>query len=258
MRRLYFEEPVSSAALWARRVAVFAATVAALSVLFARTHFLDPPAALSVLGAAVAVALAALLLFGAACLNIWDTGNRGVGSAVLALTLVALTLAYPAYLAFEAIRLPVLADVSTDLADPPSFSLSSRASTARRGYSPRSVPDAERDRQRSAYPDVEPIVVDLDMDEAVALVLKTAAVRGWRLVDERPAGGRSGDAHLDFIAKTLVMGLDEDITVRLRPLPGQIRIDIRSASRHGRHDFGTNARRITAFAEELQSQLDTK
>ncbi len=249
---------MSSAAVWSRRVAIFAATVALLAVGLARLRFLDAPAALSVLGAAVAVSLVALLLFTAACVIIWRTGRRGAGAAAAALAISALTLAYPAYLAVEAVRLPVLADVTTDLADPPNFSLSRKAFAARGGYIPPSAPGRARGVQRAAYPDVEPIVVDLDMDEALALVVKTAGVRGWRVVDVRPAGGRSADAHLDFIAKSLVMGLDEDITVRLRPLPGQTRIDLRAASRHGRHDFGANARRITAFAEELQSQLDSK
>ncbi|PPD03955.1 MAG: hypothetical protein CTY36_07350, partial [Methylocystis sp.] len=98
----------------------------------------------------------------------------------------------------------------------------------------------------------------LDTDEAYALVLKTAKARGWTLVDKRPPGGRSGDGHIDFIDKTLVMGFDDDITVRFKPLPGQTRIDLRSASRYGRHDFGVNAKRIAAFAEELQSQLDAR
>ena len=58
--------------------------------------------------------------------------------------------------------------------------------------------------------------------------------------------------------RTTLMGLDEDVTVRLRPLAGQTRIDIRAASRHGRHDFGSNARRIARFAEELQAQVDQR
>ncbi len=52
------------------------------------------------------------------------------------------------------------------------------------------------------------------------------------------------------------MGFRDDVTIRIRPLAGQSRIDIRSVSRLGRHDFGANARRIAAFAEQLQTQLD--
>lgn len=258
MRRHPPQEPWSQVALWSRRLAIFAATVAILSILLGRLHVIEPASALAALGAAMALALIALLLFCAGCYVIWRTGRRGVGAAVTALFLAALTLGYPSYLAFEALRLPVLSDISTDIANPPYFSFSSAAYVARNGFQPPGVSPRAREAQRPAYPAVEPIVVDLDADEALALVLKTAHARGWTTVDKRPPGGRTGEAHVDFIDKTLVMGFDDDITVRLKPLPGQTRIDLRSASRYGRHDFGANARRITAFAEELQTQLDSR
>ncbi len=239
-------------------MAIFAATVAVMAILLARLHVVEPAPALASLGAAVALALVALLLVGAASVVIWRTGRRGVASAVGAALIGVLTLAYPAYLAFEALRLPVLSDISTDIANPPYFSLSRAAYEARNGFQPKGVPPKAREAQRPAYPDVEPIVVDLDADEAFALVLKTAKAVGWRIVDRRPPGGRTGEGHADFLDKSLIMGFDSDITVRLKPLPGQTRIDLRAASRYGRHDFGANAARIMAFAEELQSQLDSK
>lgn len=258
MRRHLPPEPWSKVALWSRSLAIFAATVAILSILLGRLHVIDPPSALASLGAAMALALIALLLFCAACQVIWRTGQRGAGVAVVAFLIAALTLGYPAYLAFEAVRLPVLADISTDIANPPYFSFSKAAYDARNGFQPPRVPPRIRETQRSGYPGVEPIVVDLDADEAYALVLKTAKARGWKTIDKHPPGGRAGEGHIDFIDTTLVMGFDDDITVRLKPLPGQTRIDLRSASRYGRHDFGANAKRITAFAEELQSQLDSR
>lgn len=258
MRRHLPQEPMSQAAVWSRRIAIFAATVAILSIVLARTHVIDPPSALASLGSAMALALVALLLFLAACNVIWRTGRRGVGSAVGAAILAALTLAYPAYLAAEALRLPVLSDISTDIVTPPYFSFSRAAYDARKGFQPPGVPTKMREAQRPAYPDVEPIVVDLDTDEAFALVSRTAAAQGWKAIDKRPPGGRTGEGHIDFIDKTPILGFDDDITVRLKPLTGQTRIDIRSASRYGRHDFGANARRIMAFAEELQTQLNAK
>jgi uncharacterized protein (DUF1499 family) len=258
MRRTLPPEPWSRAALWSRSVAVFAATVAILAVLLGRLGVIAPVSALASVGAAVALALVALLLVGAAGVSIWNTGRRGMGAALGGGVIALLTLAYPAWLAIEAVRLPVLSDISTDIANPPYFSLSGDAYAARNGFQPKGVPQKARIAQRPAYPDVEPIVVDLDADEAFALVLKTAKAVGWKVVDQRPPGGRTGEGHADFVDKTLVMGLDDDVTVRLKPLPGQTRIDLRSASRYGRHDFGANARRILAFAEELQTQLDAK
>lgn len=256
MRRHIPEEPVSRAAIWSRRLAVFALPVAAIAVLLARFDTVEPPAALAVLGGAIVIALGAVLLFAAACAVIWRTGRRGLGEAIGGLVFATATLGYPAYLAFEAVRLPVLADVSTDTIDPPQFSLSTAAMKARAGLTPPGVSAEGREEQRAAYPDVEPIVVDLDVDEAFQLVLKTAAIRGWRLVDRRLPGERSGLGHVDFLDRTLVMGFFDDITVRLRPLAGQTRIDVRSASRYGRHDFGANAKRIEGFAEELQAELN--
>lgn len=250
------EEPISSAAVWCRRLAIFAATVALMAIALARLNLVDPPSSLAILGGGMAVALASVLLFFASCAIIWRSGRRGLADALGGFVISALTLGYPAYLAFEAIRLPVLADVSTDPADPPRFSLSKAANDARGGFTPATTPESVRLVQRAAYPDVEPVVVDLDPDEAYALVLRTAQARGWRVIEQHPPGGRSGDGHIDFLAHTLVMGFDDDITVRLRPLAGQTRIDVRSASRYGRHDFGSNAKRIGQFAEELQAQLD--
>lgn len=252
------EEPVSNAAVWCRRLAVFSLPVAAIAVLLARLGLVEPQASLAVLGGAIVVALASVLLFLAACAIIWETGRRGLGEALGGLFLASLTLGYPAYLAFEAARLPVLADVSTDTADPPRFSSAKAAVQARDDYTPPAFSPEAREQQRSAYPDVEPIVVDLEADEAYQLVLKTAASRGWRVIDQRPPGGRSGVGHVDFLDRTLVMGFNDDIAVRLKPLAGQTRIDVRSASRYGRHDFGANAKRIQQFAEELQAELNEK
>jgi uncharacterized protein (DUF1499 family) len=258
MRRHIPEEPVSIAAVWSRRLAVFAATVGLLAIALARLNVVDPPSALAILGGAIAVALASLLLFFAASAIIWRTGRRGLGQALGGLVISLLTLGYPSYLAFEAVRLPLLADISTDPADPPRFSLSKTATAARSGYTPTGGLSSARQEQQGAYADVEPIVVDLDADEAFALVLKTAAARGWKVIEQHPPGGRSGEGHVDFLDRTLVLGFYDDVTVRLRPLAGQTRIDVRSASRYGRHDFGANAKRIQQFAEELQAQLDAR
>ena len=101
-------------------------------------------------------------------------------------------------------------------------------------------------------------MLDLEADEAFRLVQQAVAALGWRVVDQTRPGGRTGVGHIDAIDRTLVMGMPDDITIRIRPLAGQTRIDVRSTSRFGRHDFGANARRIRRFGQELQTQLDTR
>jgi uncharacterized protein (DUF1499 family) len=78
------------------------------------------------------------------------------------------------------------------------------------------------------------------------------------LVENAPPGGRIGDGRVEAIDRTPVMRFPDDITVRIRPGAGQSRVDVRSASRYGRHDFGANARRIERFARQMQEQLDAR
>jgi len=258
MRRHFPPEPVSRAAIWSRRLGLLAAVGAAIAVALTRAHKLDAPTALAFLGVAITLALGAVFLFSVACVSIWRWGGRGLGAAINGFLLAAITLAWPSYLTVEALRLPVLSDISTDVEDPPEFSHSRQALKMRGDYSPPNPTAAERSEQTPAYPDVEPIILDLDMGEAIALALKAGAASGWRVVEQRPPSARSGDAHIDFLDRTLILGLDEDVAVRLRPLAGQTRIDVRAASRYGRHDFGVNARRIQRFSEELQSQEEQR
>jgi len=257
MRHVIIEEPYSNAALWSRRLAVFALAVAAIAIGLARAG-LEPVAVFAVVGSAVVIASLAVLCASAAFVSIWQTGRKGVGISFVGLLLGLLLLAYPAYLAAQAIYLPVLNDVSTDIDDPPAFSQSHKALAARHGFVPPSISAAVRSQQVDRYPDVQPLTLDVEADQAYRIVLRAIAAEHWTIIDETPPGRRSGQRHIDAIANGLVFGFPDDVTIRLRPLAGQTRIDIRSASRVGRHDLGANARRIKTFIAEANSQSEAK
>lgn len=258
MRRLIIEEPFSLAAVWSRRLVVFALAAAAIGVALARFRAIDAPAGLTILGAAILVACGGILLACAAFVVIWRTGRRGLGMAIATLVLSALLLGFPAYMAVQALRLPVLNDVSTDLIDPPDFSRSAAALAARGNHANGELPAAWRQAQRRAYPDVQPIVLDLEIADAWQLVLNAVGAMRWTIVDRSQPGGRQGQGRIDAVDFSMILRFPDDITIRVRPLAGQTRIDVRSASRYGRHDFGVNARRIQRFAAELQTQLDAR
>jgi uncharacterized protein (DUF1499 family) len=256
MRRLIIEEPYSRAALWSRRLALFSLAVGVIAVLLARSQAVDAAASLAVFAGAVLIACLALLFAGTAAVVIWRTGRRGAGIVTSGVFLAALLLFYPAYLAANAVRLPLLNDVSTDVVDPPQFSRSKIALAARDQRTPEVPPPQLRQEQRLAYPNVQPILLDQESDEAYQLVLRAIAARGWKIIEQTPPGGRIGVGHIDALDRSLVMGFPADVTIRFRPLAGQTRVDVRSASRVGRHDYGSNAQRIAKFAAEIQSQLD--
>lgn len=253
MRRIILEEPLARTAVWSRGFALFALAVALIGIVMARAG-LDPTAAMAIEGAAILIALAAILFALAAMVVIWRTGYRGTGRLLGGLLIAALVLAYPGFMAFQANRIPHISDVSTDLGEPPRFAKSPQAIAARGGVTPGEPSQAEKDLQRGLYPDIQPIVVDLEAMDAHALILKIVAARHWRITDDALPLGRFGVGRVDAVAKTSVMGFPADVTIRIKPLAGQARIDIRSVSRTPWQEPGSNAARIQALAADLDDQ----
>ena len=260
MRRLILEEPYSRAAIWGRRLAFFAIALALISVVVARTNSTDPASGLAVLSGGILMACLAVLFALTGAVVIWRTGRKGAGIVVTTLLVSTLLLAYPTYLAVLAVQLPLMSDITTDTLEPPNFMLSKKAMAARSGRVYSGTTEEQKLQQRVAYPNVQPMLLDMEGEESYQLVLKAIAARGWRIIDQTipQTGGRTGNWHIDAVERTPIMNYQDDITIRIRPLAGQTRIDIRSASRIGRHDYGVNASRIEKFTAELQEQLDNK
>ena len=256
MRRLIVEEPLSRAAVWSLRTAVFALAAAAVAVGLARFTRVDAGAALTVFAAALTLAFLALLLAGSAGVVVWRTGRRGAGQVALGCFLSLALLAYPVYLTAIALPLPMIADVTTDFASPPAFMISAKARAARAGQTPPAWDAADKPLQQDAYPKVQPILVDLEPTQAYQLVLRVAKDLGWKIVDSNPPNLRvDGVAQIEAIARSPVFGFADDIAVRVRPLASQTRIDLRSVSRVGRQDFGANAHHFEHFAAAVQDAL---
>jgi Protein of unknown function (DUF1499) len=248
LRRLIVEEPVAGAARWSRRLAIFAAAIAVVAVALARIQAAAPTAALTVFAAALVIAAIAIVLAGSAAVAIWRDGLKGAGQAAFGFALAAALFAYPAYLAVVAFALPPINQVSTDLASPPPFMLSTKARAARAGAEPPPLDDETRAAQRAAYPDLETVKVEMDSSEAYRLSLSVASDLGWRILDAEPPNlAGDGSALIEATDRSLFFGLVSDIAIRIRPGATRTAIDVRSVSRIGKHDFGANAARIRRF-----------
>lgn len=254
MRRPVVEERTSRAAIFSWRLSLFATAVAGIGVLAARQG-LDPPSTVAVLISSAALACGGFLCALLAFALIWRSGDKGAGQAFAGMVLALLILAYPSYLMAKARRIPRLPDISTDLLDPPVFSLSRQALAARGGASPPESPTAMRSAQARTYPKILPILVDLDGPEAFAAVVKAMTAAGWRIVEKTPPGGRLGHGHVEAIAGSLILDFPYDITVRIRPLAGQTRIDLRSVARFAAYDFGENPKNIEKFESYLEAEV---
>ena len=249
MRRPFLDEPITPLALWSARLALFAVAVAALSVIIVRSGMLDIGPALATFGAALIFAGAAILLALASFVAIWRNGSPGLGRALAGLLLGTALLAYPAYLGARAIKLPEIDDATTDFANPPRFEVLARLRPPGRV----DYPARYAELQRKAYPDVVPLQVDMPVRQAYDQALKIVTKRKWLIVDARTPARRQGV--IEAIARTPIMGFRDDVVVRVTPLSDGSRIDVRSASRYGLSDFGTNARRAIALLNDIDDAV---
>lgn len=251
MRPLLVEEPVTRAGPLSRQLAVFAIIATGLALIVVRDPRSDTDAALVALAAGLCIALAAAVAAAFAFVRVWREGARGLGAALAGLFLALLLLGYPAYLGLRGLRLPALSDITTDIDNPPAFSRSRAAFAARGGRYPSDPGPAIRERQRGAYPQIAPLTLDIGADEAFELARKAALNRHWQIVEAIRPGGRTGNGRIEAVARGLILNLPDDVTVRIRPRADGARIDVRSASRLGGRDFGTNADRIRAYLDDV-------
>lgn len=141
---------------------------------------------------------------------------------------------------------PPIHDITTDLENPPTF----EAVTRLRADSPNSLerPADLAEQQRRGYPDLAPITLPQPSTEAFDRALAAAQQAGWTIVTADKSTGR-----IEATDTTRWFGFKDDIVVRLTPWGSGTRVDMRSVSRMGRGDVGTNARRIQQYLQALKS-----
>ncbi|HTT79495.1 MAG TPA: DUF1499 domain-containing protein [Stellaceae bacterium] len=269
-RRILNDKPVSRLAIWARRVSLFSLAATLVAIIIVRSGALDIVPALSTLGGALVLACVAILLALASCVTIWRDGVGGGRHAATAFVIGFALIAYPAYLGIKAYRLPAIYDVTTDPIDPPQFDVIARLRP--RDANPVAYAGLyAAEQQNSAYPDIAPDETTATPQEAYNAVMKVIAKRRWRIVDSRPPQAslpRPGetrpsgdpavrDGLIEAIARTPILGFRDDVVVRVRATTDGSRIDVRSASRYGRHDFGTNAARVRNLIDSVDDVLAT-
>ncbi len=255
VRRRVSEQPTSRLAIWARRIALFSAAATLIAIIIVRSGALDIVPALSTLAGALVLAVVAILLAFAAGIAIWTEGIGGVREAISALLIGLALIAYPLYLGIKAYRLPAIYDVTTDPIDPPRFEAIARLRP--RDANPVTYAGLyTAEQQRTAYSDIEPDLTTASPQEAYDAVLKVVTKRKWHIVDARPpqaAAPREG--RIVALARTPILGFRDDVAVRVRATQDGARIDVRSASRYGRHDLGANAARVRALIDDVDDVL---
>jgi uncharacterized protein (DUF1499 family) len=173
--------------------------------------------------------------------------RRGGVIGIVALVVGLAAFGVPWRMQQQAHRVPPIHDITTDTQDPPAFV----AAVARRAGARNPVEyagSAVADQQRRAFPDIVPLRFAAPPDRVFAAVEGAAHALGWEIVATLPAEGR-----LEATATTAWFGFKDDVVVRVRAEGAGSRVDVRSLSRIGVGDLGTNAARVRAFLAQLRA-----
>lgn len=252
-RRLYIDERMSKLAVWSLRLAVFAIPVTLLGVVLQLTETLDIYSGFITMLAGFGIAALALLVAIAAFAVIWSEGLKGLGRVAGAGILALLLLGPPAAVVALGARLPAIHDITTDTDDPPDFHVLAFARP--RAANPLAYAGEEAAQaQREAYPQVKSVDLDATPDEAYNSLMALVTRRKWQLVDATPPRGGLREGRIEAVARSLLLGLREDVVIRVRPTLEGARVDIRSASRYAPRDFGSNASRIDGLLADLADE----
>jgi uncharacterized protein (DUF1499 family) len=253
----YQSEPVSSLATGARNLAVFSVVAVVVSILIVRFGFLEMKPALATFFGALGCAALSILVSLAAFAAIWQNGSRGMSRILLALLIDGLVLAYPAYLALQYRKLPPIHDVTTDPINPPRFEALARLRSGDGANTAVYAGLYSAEQQRLAYPDIEPVELEIPVNRAYAIALQLVNKRKWLVIDERAPQPERPIGRIEAVARTPIMGFREDVSIRVTPNGEDSRVDIRSSSRYFESDLGSNATRIAKLIDDINTAADT-
>lgn len=195
-----------------------------------------------------------LLLAAVAFRRLWLFGDRG-GKLATRASLIALLILTPFFVSgWMAVRYPALNDVSTDLDDPPRFSVAARHRTA--DMNPiDAITILEAERQVSAFPEVTGRRYEAAPDTVLEAVNAIVKSRSWQVAGQSDGSIQTGEITVEIIVRSLIFGFASDAAIRITDEGETTYVDMRSASRHGTHDLGSNALRIRSFLRNLDDEV---
>jgi hypothetical protein len=179
------------------------------------------------------------------------------GTRLATLALVGTVTAALAYFIPESYRppegTPPIHDITTDTNDPPTFvdALPLRAdaeNSAVYGEHDRYDAASLAEAQRGAYPDIVTRQFSEPAEAIFTRALDAVEALGWDVVAQVPEEGR-----IEATDTTFWFRFKDDIVIRIRPTASGSVLDIRSLSRVGGGDAGTNAARIRKFFATLDA-----
>ncbi|MEQ1717830.1 MAG: DUF1499 domain-containing protein [Hyphomicrobium sp.] len=250
------EQPPSFLARWGSRLAFFSALLLVAALFLHRIFGLPTPYALNLAGTAFAGAALAVVMAAVAGLDIWVTGRQGTARVVIAGGVAMALLAVPVATWIISRDWPAITDVTTDTANPPAFVELVGARPA--GANPLAYrQDDFAALQTSGYPDLKTLAVPRSVEDTYEVVLQALSKLKLKPVAQTPpAEAADGAGSVELSDRTLILGFRDDVAIRVGGDDTSSKVDVRSSSRYGRHDFGRNAERVRMILKEIVGRLE--
>lgn len=189
-------------------------------------------------------------------------------------SLIALAIPLAIFAGFNALRsqaasVPFIYDVTTDTADPPTYSAAlMKQREAEKGNAMIDFDRPLREQEKwaestdvgtktaaqmiaSDYPDLKPLTTDRGTSDVLGAIEAAMKMRGYdNIAVDREAGTVEGTEELFWY------GFRDDIVARVRDSEGGSKVDFRSTSRLGTSDLGVNAGRIMDLRAAVADRLE--
>lgn len=255
MRRVV-TPPSLAISRWTRSVAAFALLLLVAAFFLHRVLAMPTPVAMNLAKLAYGIAIVALLLGLAGGYAIWRTGAAGTGNITVGLVVGGAIMLTPPLVLTAASDMPRLNDVTTDMEAPPPFQSVSGLRPV--GANPVDYPGGKfAARQQRYYPDIRPMFIERPSSETFALVVDAVRRENMKIVRQDPPPEKgSGAGFLEATDRTLVFGFYDDVSIRVSGSQDRSRVDLRSASRFGRHDLGANVTRVRTLMRQIVVRLE--
>jgi len=233
---------ISKMALLGLVLAIAAMVNIAISVVGYRLGWWRHPQAFSLFGWATYAAIAALI---ASAYGLFKTRPQGqqrgfllvIMSIILSVPIISVTVMFE----YNTKAYPRINDISTDTLDPPSFWDVAE---------PMEYPgESVAELQQAAYPDLKSLLLPVSPGQVFKHALAIITDKGWEVVAKVPEEGR-----IEAVVTSLLYGFKDEVVVRITSSNGETIVDVRSRSRIGRIDRGTNAKRIRNYLKILKER----
>jgi uncharacterized protein (DUF1499 family) len=139
---------------------------------------------------------------------------------------------------------PAINDITTDTQNPPEF-VHAQELPGNRGRDMKYDPATAKVQEIAVvYRDLQPLKLDLPLDDA----FKKAQVIAGEVTDWQITSNDSKTRTIEGVATSALFRFKDDFVIQIRPADGGgTLVEMRSRSREGKGDFGSNYNRIQSF-----------